>query len=118
MAAQDEIAMSLPDDDLVIHPYFVFTRAITIEAKPEEVYPWIIQIGYKRAGFYSYDWFDNSLTRSSESILKHHQNLKIVDTIPISNFVRMTVNTLEPDKFLTIGRGSWTWYLKPIIFFG
>ena len=113
-ATTNEIEMSLPGDELVNSPNFIFTRAITIEAKPQEIYPWIIQLGHKRAGFYSYDWFDNSWKRSSESILSHHQNLKIGDTIPISNFVLMTVDSLESDKFLTIGRGSWTWYLNPL----
>lgn len=113
-ATKEETEMSLPGDELVYNPDFVFTRAITIEAKPQEIYPWIIQIGHKRAGFYSYDWFDNSWERSSESILSHHQNLKIGDTIPISNFVLMTVDSLESDRFLTIGRGSWTWYLNPL----
>ena len=113
-ASKEEIELSLPGDELVNNPDFIFTRAITIEAKPEKIYPWILQIGYNRAGFYSYDWFDNSGKRSSERILSHHQNLKNGDTIPISNFVQMTVDTLESDKFLTIGHGSWTWYLNPV----
>ena len=113
-ATTEEIEMSLPGDELVCNPNFIFTRAITIEAKPEEIYPWIIQIGHKRAGFYSYDWFDNSWERSSERILHHHQNLKIGDKIPISNFVLMNVDSLKSDKFLTIGNGSWTWYLNPL----
>ena len=38
---------------------FNATRAVTVEARPEEIWPWLVQIGCKRAGWYSYDWIDN-----------------------------------------------------------
>lgn len=119
-ATEEEIEMSLPGDDLVKNPKFNATRAITIEANPDEIYPWIIQIGYKRAGFYSYDWFDNSFKRSAEKILVQYQNFRIGDTIPISHMVQWIVDTLQKDNFLVIRSGShptdgsWIWYLKPL----
>ncbi len=54
-----ETAMLLPGDDLVPHATVVSTRAITIGAPPDRVWPWIAQIGQGRAGFYSYDWLEN-----------------------------------------------------------
>ena len=45
----------MPGDDLVSSPTFCATRAITIHARPEDVWPWLVQMGYNRAGSYSYD---------------------------------------------------------------
>ncbi len=52
-ATPDEVALSLPGDDLVENPRLASTRAITIRATPDEVWPWIAQIGQGRGGFYS-----------------------------------------------------------------
>jgi hypothetical protein len=54
----------MPGDDPVPEPSFNATRAITIAAPPEQVWPWIVQLGTGRAGFYAYDLFDNG-TRPS-----------------------------------------------------
>ncbi len=56
-----ETAMSLPGDELVPSPSYRSTRALTIAAPVEEVWPWLAQIGQDRAGFYSYAWFENML---------------------------------------------------------
>ncbi len=50
----------MPGDEFVPEASFNDTRAITIDAPPEAVWPWLVQIGYGRAGFYSYDLFDNA----------------------------------------------------------
>jgi hypothetical protein len=47
-ATDDELAMALPGDDMVQRSHFNFTRAITIQARPEEIWPWLVQIGYGR----------------------------------------------------------------------
>jgi hypothetical protein len=46
-------------DDVWIGGVVSGTRAVTIKAPPEKVWPWIIQIGQDRAGFYSYTWLEN-----------------------------------------------------------
>ena len=58
-ATEDEVRRPLPGDALVTTPLVAATRAITIAAPPEEVWPWLVQQGYGRAGWYSY-WVDNS----------------------------------------------------------
>jgi hypothetical protein len=58
-ATDEEVHARLPGDDLVAEPAQQSTRAITIEARPEEVWPWVIQLGADRGGFYSYDWLEN-----------------------------------------------------------
>lgn len=76
-----ESSKSFPGDGLIQNPEFVATRAITIQAAPEEIWPWIVQIGYKRAGFYSYDWFDNLAKPSSSIIMNEFQNVKFGDYV-------------------------------------
>lgn len=58
-ATDDEIDEALPGDQLVADPAGQVTRAITIDVPPEAVWPWVIQIGADRGGFYSYEWLEN-----------------------------------------------------------
>ena len=51
----------LPGDDLIPNGRTTATNAITIAAPPEDVWPWIVQIGRGRAGFYTYTWIENLL---------------------------------------------------------
>ena len=74
-ATHDELAMTLPGDDMVQRPHFAFTRAITIHARPEEIWPWLVQLGYGRAGWYSYDWVDHDNRPSADRILPDHGQL-------------------------------------------
>ncbi|MCK5498177.1 MAG: hypothetical protein KAI77_03200, partial [Gammaproteobacteria bacterium] len=58
-ATADEVARPMVGDGLVTNPTFNATRAVTVNAPAERIWPWIVQIGYKRAGFYSWDILDN-----------------------------------------------------------
>ncbi len=58
-ATEEEVGGVLPGDHLVAEPAAEATRAVTVEAPPEAVWPWIVQIGADRGGFYSYDWLEN-----------------------------------------------------------
>lgn len=58
-ATDDEIRARLPGDELVAEPAGQVTRAATIDAPPEAVWPWIVQLGADRAGFYSYERLEN-----------------------------------------------------------
>jgi hypothetical protein len=55
----EEASQPMPDDDLIANPTLELTRAITIEAPAANVWPWLVQMGYRRAGWYSYYFFDN-----------------------------------------------------------
>jgi hypothetical protein len=55
-ATSDEVRRDLPGDDLVPGAEYSTTRAITIRARPADVWPWLVQMGQGRGGFYSYDW--------------------------------------------------------------
>ena len=58
-ATEEEVGGALPGDDLVGEPAVEATRAVTVEAPPEAVWPWVAQLGADRGGFYSYDWLEN-----------------------------------------------------------
>ena len=59
-ATDTEVAAPMPGDELVQEPSFNATRAITINAPPEAVWPWLVQLGFGRAGWYAYELLDNA----------------------------------------------------------
>jgi hypothetical protein len=59
----------MPGDEIQASPSFNATRAVTIEAGPEPIWPWLVQMGYGRAGFYSYDRIDNDGVPSADHII-------------------------------------------------
>jgi hypothetical protein len=73
----------MPGDGVVARAQFTATRAITIDVPPEDVWPWIVQVGYHRAGFYTYDLIDNGCQRSAERILAEYQQPALGDLMPI-----------------------------------
>jgi len=58
-ATEAESSASLPGDEIVANANMRTTKAITINAPPEAIYPWLLQIGVDRGGMYSYDWLEN-----------------------------------------------------------
>ena len=84
-ATSGELARSMPGDSIQADPAFNATRAVSINAPPEAIWPWLVQIGYKRAGWYSaLDWADNGGVPSAERIVPALQGLKVGDTIPVT----------------------------------
>ncbi|MGO9318148.1 MAG: hypothetical protein ACLPXT_14925 [Terracidiphilus sp.] len=123
-ATAEEAARPMPGDGLVESPSFCATRAITIQGKPEEIWPWLVQIGYGRAGFYGYDLIENigSRTgiRSAESILPELQHPKTGDVLPISAVASLVFGSIQPNSYLiwrgeaTPSNGSFIWALYPV----
>ena len=68
-ATDAELASARPGDELVPGCQYRCTRAITIDAPPEEVWPWLAQVGFGKAGFYSNDLLDNVAHPSADRIL-------------------------------------------------
>ena len=79
-ATDAEVAMAMPGDGLIPDAGSA-TRAVSIRAEPEEVWPWLVQLGYGRAGWYSYDWIDNDFRPSADRIVAEFQDLGVGDTI-------------------------------------
>jgi hypothetical protein len=97
-ATPDEVSRPLPGDELVTRPTFNATRAITIDAPPEEIWPWLVQIGLTRAGWYSYDILDNLGRTSARHIIPELQHLAVGDVVPMSPDGKqgMRVHSLDP----------------------
>ena len=83
-ATDEEVRMPLLGDDWIREPDYVSTRAITIAAPPENVWPWLAQVGHGRAGFYSDDLLDNGAVPSSQRIEPDLQRLEIGQWVPMS----------------------------------
>lgn len=123
-ATAEEVARSMPGDDLVSSPSFRATRGITIQGRPEDIWPWLVQIGYGRAGFYGYDLIENlgsgSGIRSADSILPELQHPKAGDVLPISAVASLVFDSIHPGSSLTWradttpSDGSFTWALYPV----
>jgi hypothetical protein len=81
-----ERLMTIPGDDLVPDPFVVTNHAVTIDAPPEFVWPWLIQMGWGRAGWYTARWVDRLLFPnngpSADKIHPQWQDLKIGDFVP------------------------------------
>jgi len=118
-STDEEIARRMPGDEVLERPTFNATRAVTIEATPEEIWPWIVQIGYRRAGFYSYDLLDNDGIPSAERILSEYQDLKVDDLIPLSRTAHVRVTELDPPQSIVLvfevegtwSNATWVWGL-------
>jgi hypothetical protein len=116
-ATDEDLARPMPGDGIVINPHFNATRAITINARPEDIWPWLVQMGFGRAGWYSYDWLDNLGRPSSRSIIPQLQSMKVGDRIPMSRWTYLTVKGFEPNQWLLWqdqGGGTWSWGLYPL----
>jgi hypothetical protein len=81
-ATAEEVNSSVVGDDLCSNATLVATRSITIGAPPHEVFPWIRQMGFGRAGWYSYDWLDNLGRKSATTIHDEWQSVEAGDKIP------------------------------------
>ncbi len=105
-ATASEAAMRMPGDELVVRPIGVFTHAVTIQAPPAEVWPWLAQMGAgTRAGWYSYDRLDNAGKRSAWRVLARLQNIAVGDLFPALPGARdaFIVVAVDPGKSLVLG---------------
>lgn len=103
----------LPGDDLVPDGSAT-TRAVAIAAPPEDVWPWLVQLGWGRAGWYSYDWIDNDGRPSADSIVPDWQDLGVGDRILMTPDVGFVVRRLDPPHTLVAvtDDGSTSWCLR------
>ncbi|HSE63254.1 MAG TPA: SRPBCC family protein [Thermoanaerobaculia bacterium] len=123
-ATDDEIAREMPLDDEVTEPTYVTNRAITIRALPQEIWPWLAQMGeLPRGGFYSYLTVERLLrmqVENADRILSEFQDPKVGEALDRSGTMR--VKAVEPNSYLVLGPSStpdlavtWTLALYPRI---
>jgi hypothetical protein len=96
-----ETARALPGDDLVAEPTAAETRGVDIAAAPETVWPWLLQMGYGRAGWYSYDDIDMNHP-SLDRIDPELQHLELGDIVPTHPGGGFVVKVLEPERALVV----------------
>jgi len=110
-ATDAEVRRSLPGDDLVPNPKCGYTQAITIKASVSEVWPWLVQIGYMRAGWYSHDFLHRLMgiagcvddeRRSAKRIIPELQDLKVGDVVEIAAEMGYVAKGLEPEQALIL----------------
>jgi hypothetical protein len=105
-ATDEELEKSYPGDDLVPEPKWIANHAISINATPEQVWPWIVQIGQGRGGFYSFQKLENLAgckIENSSRILEEHQHIRAGDPIKIHVEVPpMTVAIVERPTTLVL----------------
>lgn len=113
-----ELTRVMAGDDLLPRFTYSGTMAVTIDARPEHIWPWLVQMGYRRGGLYSYDWLDRLfgfLDRPSATrVLPEFQHLAVGDEIPLGRGPNWPVATLEPGRALVldmrnVGGIDWVW---------
>jgi hypothetical protein len=80
--ASREETRALPGDELLPDAGAQFTHGVTIAAAPSAIWPWLVQMGCGRAGYYSIDALDNDLVRSAREIHPELQRLSVGDVLP------------------------------------
>jgi hypothetical protein len=122
-ATTEEAARTLPYDDLVRNPTWNSTRVVTVEATPQQIWPWLVQVGWGRAGYYGYDWIDNGGKPSAWEILPEHQHLEKGTKFPMSPWTAMYCRDFEEPRWMLLRMGtddptgdigSFLYYLDPI----
>ncbi len=101
----DEVARTLPGDDILPDAQVTDTRGITIDAPPSAVWPWLVQMGFGRGGWYSYDVIDMKGS-SADHLMPEHQHLDVGDLVPVSPDAGFVVKALDPGRSLVLSMDS------------
>jgi hypothetical protein len=104
-ATREEIAGAVVGDDVCSDARTIATRCITINASPEGVFPWIRQMGFGRAGWYSYDWIDNLGRRSAMAIRPEWQDVVSGSPVP-GGPVAFTAALVDPPHSFVLQFGK------------
>lgn len=83
LGAVDEESLALDGDDKIAKPLFQKTMSVTIEKSPHNIWPWLVQMGRRRAGWYSIDQLDNGGIESAREIKPNLQDIKVGDVLPV-----------------------------------
>jgi len=114
-ARPEELAKALPGDDLVPDPGTGTTRAVTIDAPVEAVWPWLAQLGQDRGGFYSYEWLENLAgcrMRNADSIHSEWQRREVGETVPLHPAGGLKLARFQTDRAYAF-EGGWYFVLEP-----
>jgi hypothetical protein len=131
----------LPGDELIPHPRVKYTRGITIEATPDRIWPWLVQMGQGKGGLYSYEYLENLAgcdIHNTDHILPQYQNVRVGDQVRLGpkGYPAFTVLGVHPQEALVLAAAdvipephdqklpdplpaeytlsNWVFYLNPI----
>lgn len=117
-ATKAEVERAMTGDADIPSPTYQSTLAVTVNATPTDIWPWLMQLGRGRGGLYSYDWLDRLFGYldgpSAERILPQYQHLEPGDVIPMGHG-GFPVQTVVPYRTLVLAGkddgGYWSWEL-------
>jgi hypothetical protein len=128
-ATDEECRRRWPGDELIPEPASRAVRAITVDAPPEGVWPWIMQVGRERGGFYSYTWLENLIGADIHNVYRRMPGLpdrrpgESVWMAPRERFggmARMVVARVVPRRAMVLvppdeapPSGVWSFALEP-----
>lgn len=120
-ASDDEVNSTLPGDDVLPEVAIQTTRAITVNTGPEQIWPWLLQMGPRpRAGVYTYDWVERLFgldIENSDRILPEFQHLEADDYIGLNEKQGLKVLEVLPERALVLqwepAGSTWTFALQP-----
>jgi len=107
-ATAEEASGPLPGDDLLPHADLVATRAISIRSAPEQVWPWLAQMGQGRGGLYSYDRLENLVgcqMHSADRVVAEWQDVAVGDDVRLHPDIALSVAQVDPPRALVLRGG-------------
>jgi hypothetical protein len=122
-ATEEEMRLRLPGDELVPEPDWSYTHAISVNAPPSAVWPWLVQLGQGRGGFYSYEGLENLIGCRIHNVTEIRPELQ---QLRVGEVIRMhasgfgpAVMRLDPARALVLGgppnakgsQATWAFYL-------
>jgi hypothetical protein len=113
----EDLTRGMAGDPVIANPTHSATHALTVDAPPEDIWPWLVQMGYRRGGLYSYDWLDRLfgyLDRpSANRVLPEFQHLTVGDVIPLGRGRGFPVTAIEACRALVLSDTNdgfqWVW---------
>jgi hypothetical protein len=119
-ATRDELAAPMPGDGVLPRAHYRCTRAITVDATPVEVWPWLVQVGCLRAGWYADDLLDDLAHPSSRTIVPALQDLEVGRWLPMAprptETTSFIVDSFDEPKWMLwrTPTSTWAWRLRPL----
>jgi hypothetical protein len=106
-ATRDDLARVMPGDAVIVGPTHSARHAVTVDGPPEDIWPWLVQMGARRGRLYSYDWLDRLfgiLDRPSTTrILPEFQQLAVGDKISLGPGEELSVVAVDPCRAPVLG---------------
>lgn len=121
-ATTEEAQRPMPGDEILPDAALQTTRVVTIDAPPERIWPWLVQMGPRpRAGAYTYDWIERLLgidIANTDRILPEYQHLDVGEFLALNQKGNgITVRGVQPERFLVLqwipAKSTWTFALYP-----